>query len=417
MRCSSINNLNTTLVKRYSLISRNLSAVLLALILNLNGLRVITGLNTILSYSIFFFFGVSVVASHIIDKRKWPVINIPLTAAVTLTLVFAAVYTFKSGGEELGKLFKFVVSILVALLSAQLDERQKAHAMYFTVGISAFYSLYAIVRQPVIFADYVIPKVFNYLDVTLPMGLGLTISLSILLLGRGNLRSIVLYLTAACVQIIGMLQYSARGNVLFPLLTVLFLLLTIAVVDRRKRLKSLSMIAVIVVAAIGFLQFFANPKLIKRLTDLLWSLESEPRIDIFRHYWSSISDPKTLMLGLGFGQSRNVLLAGGFNHYYPHNFALELIGELGVAGIALLVTSLFVLFRSLGIHLRRISQEKMDGMNLDAFLFSIAGFLFFLMNYSKSYSIFGGYQLFIFVSLLVVPSPRPPHIIDKRKHL
>jgi hypothetical protein len=410
MKCFNDSVLTPPLKNRCSLLLRMLSPVLLALILNLNGLRVMTGRITFLSYLLFVLFGLVVFATYLIEKRSWPAVNLPLAATAALAFVWAAASVFLKGGGDgfgLGNLLKFAASLAVAFLAAQLDERQRVRTMQLTLGIGVFYALYATVEYPFIFPNYVVPKIFNYLDVTLPMGLSLAISLTLLLMGGESRREIALYFGAACMQMLGLLQYSARGNLLFPLLVVLLLLGVMAVVDRRQRLRNLALIGIIIVAAAGFILLFANSRLLRRLTSLISSPGEEKRLALFCHYCHSIATPKTLLLGLGFGQSRGILLAGGFEYSYPHNFALELVGELGLAGIALLVTSLVVMIRSVRIHLRKISQRQEGSLFLKSFLFSSAGFLYYLMNFSKSYSIFDGYQLFIFVALLAVVDPKP----------
>lgn len=391
---------------RCIMLLRVISALLLALILNVNGLRIITGINIPLSYSLFALFGISVTAIHFLEKRRKPSINIPLAIALALAAVWAATSIILKGRSGWGNLFKFYASIIVAFCATQLDTRQRVYTLRFFLTVNVFYSIYTVFSHSYISTTYLIPKIYNYLDVTLPMGLGLAVCLSLLFLGTGSLRSVALYLVVAGMQILGLFQYYARGNVLFPLLTVVILLFLIALSDCSKRLRNLTSIGVIIAVSVGLFLLFSSPKMVRRMTNLFYSLSEELRLDLFRHYWQSIASQKTLLLGIGFGQSRDILLAGGFDHYYPHNFLLELAGELGLAGVVLILTTVVEICRSVRLYLQQIRMVQSNCDLSISFLFSAAGFLFFLMTFSKSYSIFDGYQLFIFIAMLLVTGPK-----------
>lgn len=323
--------------------------------------------------------------------------------AVALFLLGASISLFSDRETEV-KFIKFVFGILIAYLAAQLKDDARTAGIKTSVFISSLYAVYLLMNT-----SRVLQMIsgrfgtFNYLDVTLPLGLGLSFSLVLTFLIEKRMPVKILYLGLSILQTLAISQFRARGNILFPFMIVIFLLLLKDTKKLRQRLFNLLIAAVIIAVAVTLVMRYANVALVTRLLNT--NVSNESRIPLYKFYLSYILHNFRFISGIGFLNSVNVLHKAGFHESYPHNLLLELIGEMGFIGIILVTTVGVKLVKN---ELRRMRyQRSLSGVNseeydrqMTQFFLLNAGFLFYFMSFMKSYSIYDGYQLFIFIAML-----------------
>lgn len=379
---------------------------LFALILNLNALKIVTGINENgLVVGVFAAFAAVVVLNKIRTDGlnfRFDSTLLLVLAIFVMTAVISMVFT---GANGIVALIKFLAGIVIAYLASQMRWTNRMGGLKISVATSLLYSVFLIVRYSWIYATYTSGSTgtSNYLVVTLPVGLGLSLALVLLTMTKTSPLEKVLYISAVVVQTIALMQYPARGNLIFPLVLTAVLLVYKNWNKPKFLFLSLLLIAVLSVGLFWITTTLGNSYLQYRMTRMFESQDQEQRIPLYGYYLGYIFDHMNYLLGQGFKNSAGVLVQGGFHENYPHNFLLEIIGEMGFVGIALLAVVGYKIikgeynqikyFRELDID----DRKKQEGW----FFAANAGLLFYLMTYFKSYSIYDGYQLFIFIAFMI----------------
>ena len=356
------------------------------------------------TYSIFVLFILTVLFNHVTNKEWTFTFNKSVLIAVCLFLFSSVLSMLIYDVANLDVLFKFFAGVVVAYMAGNLTGRQSVLMTKGTILLSTLYGVYCIASHQHIYSAYVSTGIHNYLEVTLPLGLGLTFSLIYLFICKNSLVEKLCYYSAAAIQLFAMLKFSARGNLVFPFLITIVLLLYKSRVNKNKAFRNFFQAVLIILIALYVITRFASEFLLSRLTRMFSQLSKESRVPIYRYFIGYIFDHVNYIWGFGFGRSGEILHAGGFvTSNYPHNFVMEIVGEMGIVGIALLVcTSVQIIKaeRAQIFILRQNSFQKNSEDFLQFFLMN-AGLLFYLFTYIKSYSIYDGYQLFIFISMLI----------------
>ena len=379
-----------------------LTALLLASILNLNIFRIVLRTSSnMISYPIFALFFILILIQN--GKRTHFELNIPVAAAIFLYIAWSIVSLFMFGGSYLREFIKFLICLVVGYLAGFTDRDTKNAAFSFSIILSALYSIYAIVYHNDIFRALIRNGSENYLTVTIPIGLGLTISLISLITEKESMTRRLICVSAALIQTFGLLNYSARGNLIFPFLVAGAFL----VYESRSDLKSLLRNTLIILAgtAIAYYLFrnYASDKLVTRLTRLVSSVEQEGRVPIYRLFISDLWNNMRFLIGIGFGRSAELLKNNGFSELYPHNFILELVCEGGIFGVFLVIATLFEVIKAEKTIVWSVRNNHLvnDNKNSRTVYLTTSVLFFFILNYFKSYSIYDGYQMFICIAMIL----------------
>ncbi len=383
-----------------------LEITLFALILNLNAIKIVARLNeNSLVFGIFAAFAAVVLLNKIRTDGlhfRFDSTLLLVLAVFVLTAVISMVFT---GADGIVSLIKFLAGIAIAYLASQIRWINRMYGLKIGVVMTLFYSLFLITRYSWVYATYTSGTTgrSNYLTVTLPVGLGLSLALVLLTMTQTSLLEKIVYFAAVVAHIVALTQYPARGNFIFPIILTAILL----IYKNRKKPKLLFLsIVFIIVLAIGLywiMTTFGSSYLQYRLTKMFESQEQEQRVPLYGYYLGYIIDHLNFLLGQGFKNAGDVLAQGGFHEHYPHNFLLEIIGEMGVVGIALLSVAGYKIIKgeyNQVAYLHELDIE--DRKKQEGWFFAVnAGLLFYLMTFFKSYSIYDGYQLFIFMAFMI----------------
>lgn len=375
--------------------------LLLALIFNMNAIKVITNISNNSVYYIFYavFILIGLLRIAISQERE---INVDcyLLVALGVFLVYAlASIIIKSNEYGIGMFAKFLSGLAVAYISSYLSREEKIRSFKMTADISFFYALYLLIRYDFVYRSFVRTRVYNYLMITLPLGIGLSLTLVFLLINARTMKERIFYLVSSIVQFMALLRFPARANTIFPFLIIVGYY---AIKNRRSFKKLLLTVLISSVMLYGVYKIIlsnGNNLLSTRIVRLLTNTGSEPRVILYRFYIDYLVNKANYIFGEGFAQSANILKNGFFAERYPHNLFLELICENGLFGFALIGVSLVrIIYCELKLKNSFDAGAKEE---IAYFVILNIGLLFFLMTYAKSYSIYNGYQLFIFISMIV----------------
>ena len=378
------------------------SALALAFVLNLNSVTTVwPSQSNLLTALIFLAFFVTVLASN--SKIFSIRLHIPLAITISLYVLWSLFSFILYDANYYRVLLKFLICIIVAYLAGWMHEEAIITAFNVAIVLSSVFSLYAIARYRYIYNTLIVSGEGNRLTITLPIGLGLMLALVNIIIQRGAVFKQLLYIAAAIVQILALFNYDARGNLIFALAVFVVMIIFDSMANKRVMIRNLLLLFAGIIIFLVMFRQYASVSMIYRMNRLFQATEDEVRIPIYKFYLNDIWRHYRFAIGSGLGRSVKVFEAGGFTERYPHNFALELIGEGGVFGIALILAALIEIIRAERQRLISLKKTLWDRKNLEVQLFFLlnGGLLFYALNYAKSYSIYDGYQLFIFIAMIL----------------
>lgn len=380
------------------------ASLLLTVILNMNAIRTILRVsNNVYTYLIFILYFTAIGAICCIEKKRIKA-NFFISLAVLLYFIVALLYMLVYGYDEINQLLKFATCVCIASTLGVMSHRAVINTVEYAITFSTLYALYAILFRNSLYNQLISSGESNYLNITLPIGLGLTLALSRFLVNSNNPWNIAWNCISSLIQTIALLNYSARGNLMFPFVILITLMLYTGRLQLKNFPRNAILFGLVAMTMYYLLLNVANVYLMQRFSRLFLSIADETRVPLYSFYISYILEHANYIIGIGFGRSAEILHATGFTENYPHNFILELVGEGGIVGILLLLSTTIELFRA-EIKWKienEAGDKKLDLQENNAlFLYANGGLLFFLLNYFKSYSIYDGYQLFIFIGIIL----------------
>lgn len=405
------------MLKREKLsINEALCATLLALILSLNAVStVFPAYRTVLTYSIFGLFIVITIfttCKHLKFRVNWP---ITVTVLLYLLWSFITMELHNTGAEA--QYVKFILCLIVASMAATLNRQTRMVAIRISILISTLFAVYTILRYDRIYRTVIYSQAGSGLTITLPISFGLMLALIEILLNRGKKLKIIAYFVSVIIQTVALLAFSARSNLIFPYIVFIILLLLDSRNNRRAVIRNIILLVIGIILFYYLFSRFANAKMVLRLTRLFTQYEDEPRVLLYRTYIKDIIENTRWLLGSGFGRSAEIIHSAGLRHNYPHNLILEFIGEGGIFGISLVITTTVELIRAERFHVSNLNEIEwnMNAFATQAFFLINGGFLFYLFSFFKSYSIYDGYQLFIFIGMILFTGSRQETTMNTSK--
>lgn len=396
----------TNTAHRFSLLDY-IEVFLFACILNLNAIRIVVNKSgEILTYVIFLSFSIVVAVNCIMRNNGVLKVNKHIAIVLSIFLLYCVLSSFWTE-NSFPKLIKLISGLIIAYLSSLFDNQKREKSIHFSIIISTLYGIYLIFNTNKIIS-FVRLRIFNYIDATLSLGLGLSFLLAILFLSKPTKLNTVFVLLSAAVHAYAMTKLFARGNLLFPVVITIVLILYKNRTSIKTIMISVLAISFLLASSYYVIVTFANERLLQRLTNLFVSFGEEDRIGIYLYYIKYILHAFAYVFGIGFRASAEVLREGGFTVSYPHNFVLELVGELGLVGIFTIGAFGIMLYRNIAMQYGffRNNKQTDDAQEQMLFYLTLSGFLFYFLSFLKSYSIYDGYQFFIFISLIIHPDRR-----------
>ena len=390
-------------IKNIKLSRKNFSIynLLLALIISMNAIKYIfmniNGMNVYV-YGIYIAFIVFSLSRNTARISRRFNKDIGYSIIIFLLLVnYAMITAFINGNGAIVEFFKMLVSLGVAYAVFIMPTENFGRVINYTIVIIFFYILIILIN-PQKKIDY-LHTAGNYLTATLPIGLTLSIILirCILLFYNKNEGKIVIknYLLAVF-YFVGLLQFPARGSMLFPFIIAGF---GVFILGKKRRIKfvfALSAFILFVFVLYKLFMNYASSLAIKRMLRLVQQSDSETRWEVWKEYIEYIIDNRWYILGGGINSSMKYL------NMYPHNFYLQLIGEYGLLGIAACVNSTYVSVKSqLSILKIMISKKLISCKGMYIFCEIMAGLMYFYLNFMKSFSLYDICPMLIFLAAIL----------------
>ena len=274
-------------------------------------------------------------------------------------------------------LLKSAFVICTCLSAMTFSKYEISKTLGYFVLINAIYSILILVGK----VPYT--SSFNYLNYTLPLGCACTILLNRIIYQKITVFNILL----TCLCIFALTRFSARGPFIFLLLQII-----ITCIFNRHKVKGLAILTMAGLAVFCFLFIVPHDQsfsLASRLLNMLGnnSLEIGTRDQILSTYWNKLTD--SWFFGYGIGSSRT-FLAGS----YPHNYLLQIWGELGIVSFIVIILCNIVLYYRFFINAVR---KNISFLQIEIF-FALSYYEF---QFFKSFDLLSSYPLWIFFIFLL----------------
>lgn len=366
-----------------------IEVLFLTLILNMNIVRTIIGIDQSIIYYLIYFMYVFTFFLH-----KFQFKNHIKISRFSLVIGFIIIYSFILCIPELALdiWIKLVLSIAIGIRTFFLSKIQIIKVLRYTIGINILFSLVCIFEFNFIFSR-ISNNTENYLNVSLPIAFSCNIVSTVLLLGL-IIKNKKKYIISFFILVMGLIRFSARGNIIFILINIIIISLMNLFIKSRKSIKKV-IISFLFCIFIIFSYFnFASDYDINRMNRIFTNINNEPRMILYAKYISHLCKYNfiSIIFGQGLHSSYNVV------GIYPHNMFLEIFGELGLTGIL----SVFIfLIQMLKNMFSKIVLKNLSYIDKRYILLGFSCFTFYLLIFNKSYSIYDGYQLFICIAILL----------------
>lgn len=382
-------------IKSISLRKMDICVVLAAVIISMNGIRYLIGIqeSNLVIYGVYFLFiaigtfryGLNGGVSYPKDIAVILILSIFLLALATITSIFRGVSTVIYAAKLM---IAFFTAFVIYLMPA---EKYRIILNYFSLIMVVY--VVSIMLRPVNI-DYYLARGSNYLVLTLPIGLFLTIELTKLIYkvySNRHDKSILIDIFLTVATFYSLTKFAGRGSILFPFWVAIIF---VFILGRKHFFKFWGVAIVLGIAlyfAYKFFITFASPYIVSRMQNLFNNNYSEDRWLIWANYIETIKTKKWFLFGGGTGASVEVL------GYYPHNIYLQLIGEYGLIG---LIESIYVTFIVVKKQVFIFLKRERD-TNFQLFIELSAGLMYLFMTFMKSFSLFDASILLIFVFMVI----------------
>lgn len=376
----------------------NIPTMLLAAIISMNALRFIFGFyeSGIIVYSIYFAFCSFSLLQYGIHKESInQKVNVTTLICIVM-LIYALTTSVLIGSEAEIEALKLAVLFVMIICIYLMPIEKINQSIDYVLILNLVYSLIIVTNLKSV--DAYMTKGGNYLTLTLPLALSLTIVLTKfvcnLCFGGAGKKKLILNLLFSGIYFLAIMKFSARSSFLFPFICVMVISLVVSKGNKLKLIKIYLVLALVIYIGYRFFMQNADSYTMSRMMQLFQDFESEDRFAI----WKNCIE---IMINKGW-----FIIGGGINAFvdetgfYPHNFYLQYIGEMGIVGMIFCVnityTSCWFFFK----RLREIFEDKVGILDFTVFFEIVASLFFLFLTFMKSFSIYDGIVLYIFIAML-----------------
>lgn len=333
-----------------------------------------------------------------IEKIRITADSVPSVIAVSLLVAFSFIRAPEHGIDGFTAAAKFLVSLIIALVASTFSQN-KIKKLYTLIVVYNVVYCAVILYSPQKATQLMMQRGMNYLNITLTIGLLLSLSLCYVLLSYYSISSRKTFFVSIAISAVAlytMTRFNSRGSILLPIISTGIILLMIA---PNKPLRFFG-----AVLAFGGLVYFGfqiyvnntSEYIHNRMLRLFRDTNSETRIDIWGNYVKNIIDRKWWIAGGGTNASRLEL------GYYPHNLYLQLIGEFGLIGLFAGVAVTVRIVRAI-VYVHKFSRRSIreNFEILTIFYLTVSSVLYYWFTFMKSFSFYDACPLFVFCALLI----------------
>lgn len=296
--------------------------------------------------------------------------------------------------------FKFTVAIVISLLCVGLESVKIIKLFKWFYILNIIYGA-ILLTNPVRAYSYMASGAINYLNMTLTLGLCLSLSLVgivyYIFYKKYKYTFISFFFTVFFFLVV--MLFAARGVILFPPLIAMIMAYSLS-----KNKKGKFLLFILILGIIGYFafQFFITTTsgfTLDHMTRLFENPDEEDRIGIWEKAINLSLDNLWVFFGAGFNGSQYYL--GG----YPHNVLLHFLSDFGILGFIGFGYIILYVIRSSFKMLKKRTVTLVEEVNILSFV----GFLYYFLTFSKSFSLYDSCPLLIMISLCITSSNIKTH--------
>ncbi|QHJ13438.1 hypothetical protein FX988_03699 [Paraglaciecola mesophila] len=299
-------------------------------------------------------------------------------------LIYACVSTYYIESPNYTNLFE-ILACFILFFSARCVNKDSLKVIVFVV------LLFSVIQSSMLILNrsYLYSSGINYLLMSFVVALSTCICVPGVLLAK-SIKIKILFIVIALINWVGLLSMQSRAAFIFAffylIISPLFLLTN---KSKAIYIATLSLLGMLIFSYFykEIIEFYQNSAVYARMFDLISNFENEPRLDVYGRVYNSLGE--FYLTGYGLGETTPNLYKYTKDKY-PHNFILEFWTEFGFLG---LFFSLWLLF---------IGVKSCFFLNFNKYYNAVAVtmYLFFLMNFMKSFTIYDSAILFFLTGVI-----------------
>jgi len=236
---------------------------------------------------------------------------------------------------------------------------------------------------------YIYDSGVNYLLLSLTIGLYTCLSLLSYIFSKKKYHKIYFLV----LFILGWISlFSMQSRAVFLVVGLYSILMPFIILSVKNKLKLIGFIFTVLMIGVFIYQnqikeIYENTIIHERMYELFYNFENEPRFITYGLYFNNFED--FFITGYGINGTKLGIYTSTIEKY-PHNFILEFISDFGILGF---MFSVFFISRSFFILL---VKTKNNFYSLSIFTI----YMYYLINFMKSFSIYDSYVLFFAIGLV-----------------
>ena len=374
-----------------------LDVIFLSCIINMNLLRFIFNIydTSIILYGIYFLYIILSLYKNIkLQKtlsfhKNSTQLNLLLTVILIIVSICSA---FIYGRQAVSSSIKFFIAIIIAVMAYYMSLNEIKLTIKTTIIFNIAYC-FIIVLSPQTAFNYMEQGGLgtNYLTMTLTIGLTSTIALIYCFYGlfySTDIRKWLLFFAITILSFFAMMKFAARGPIVLPILSACLIFILMAKNNKSKFILAFVIIIIFGIFAFQIFRLYADSYLIKRLLSLFSNIGGEERITVWLEYLNLIKDKSFYIFGGGTGSAEY------YTGYYPHNIYLQLLGEFGLLGIIIAIifsSKVLISIRNCNNQIGQIYDGNCNKEQKNVrclFYIVLGGFLYYLLTFMKSFTLF-----------------------------
>ncbi|WP_199527039.1 O-antigen ligase family protein [Pseudoalteromonas sp. bablab_jr004] len=373
---------------KISSFSSCINGFLIALLLERHAIAVISGMGPSFAglISVISFLGICALFMFNIKKPlyKFGYSSFFLSILAFFIFIYSLISTVINGENDFGLLFELLALLILFFVGKALNVTAFNCMAIFCIIISTVLSVYLIVDRGYIFSSGV-----NYLLVSIPIGTCFLLSLCLSI----NLNNVILrlLLIVSCIISFTSLFYLQSRAVFLTVIAFSCFIYFYISKDSFLSYKNIVLTSILILfftyESHTILNFYENSSLFNRLNAFFSGNSHEPRSELYSNYFGHLNE--FYFSGFGLGGTESGLYTNTVEKY-PHNLILEFWSEFGLLGLIFSITFTLI----------SIKRSYFLLLNHKDSLIVVVLYLFFLMNFMKSFSIYQSSVFFLFLGLL-----------------
>lgn len=381
----------------FKFLRKNIDVILLSLVICMNNIRVILGVGetTIALYGLYLLCTASLFIKYGSKFLKIAVKDNTIKTflfLIGLMVLYASVsMAWIQSSKVITTYLKFLISLSIGIVVVAMPIEKIKLTLNCIIIINVFYSIILLLLPG--FADTAMINGLNYLNVTLPLGTALTITLIRSLnavSNKGGLIMSIVWIVCSALFFASLVGFTARGVLLFP---PLIAVITFFLMEKKHKIIAWLFVPLFFVVLYVFYEYYMNNATdyaASRMMRLMESSEDENRWGLWSKSINEMIDKCWFIYGGGIEAFRY----NSCIHYYPHNIFIQIIGEYGIVGIIMSLLTLWYVIKGY-LQSRLVANQLFEGEVLNCI---IAIFAYYTLTFSKSFSMYDGLPLFVVIA-------------------